>query len=440
MGVKAQKQTPQQYIEKYKDLAIIEMYRSGVPASVTLAQGIIESSSGNSRLATQANNHFGIKCKSNWTGMTIKADDDAPNECFRAYDSPYESYKDHSDFLRSNWRYHPLFELERTDYVGWCRGLKKAGYATNPQYAKILINLIEKYELHTFDKAPLPGKYEELEVVTKVNNIPVKVVKPGETVEGIAKENSVRDRHIRRWNDLPKDYELQGGEKVFLKPKRRKGGEASHLVEPGETMWDISQKYGIKLKVLYRKNRMDYGTQPAPGQKIEMQRRRSRDDEVELAAENKLDTGNENAFVNPHQSSKSKVDVEEINFENPGPIKKSEGEQAMFHVVQKGDNIYRIAERYQVFEEDILEWNKGLNPSSMSIGQKIRLIPPDADTKSTTTATTSESEPFIHTVEKGDTLYSICRKYNITITQLRDWNTLASDNISVGQRLIVKGR
>jgi len=137
----AQKQTPNQYIEKYKDWAIIEMHRSGVPASITLAQGILESSSGNSRLAKYANNHFGIKCKGNWTGKTIYANDDAPDECFRAYESVLESYRDHSEFLRKNWRYHELFELKITDYKGWCRGLRKAGYATNPQYGTILINL-----------------------------------------------------------------------------------------------------------------------------------------------------------------------------------------------------------------------------------------------------------------------------------------------------------
>ena len=133
----AQKQTPKEYIEKYKDLAVIEMHRSGVPASITLAQGILESNSGNSRLAKFANNHFGIKCKGSWTGNVIYADDDAPDECFRAYESVLASYQDHSEFLRKNWRYHELFELKRTDYKGWCRGLRKAGYATNPQYANI---------------------------------------------------------------------------------------------------------------------------------------------------------------------------------------------------------------------------------------------------------------------------------------------------------------
>lgn len=436
-SVKAQKQSPQEYIAKFSELAVIEMHRSGVPASVTLAQGIIESNSGNSRLATQANNHFGIKCKQNWTGPSIYADDDAPNECFRAYNSPYESFVDHSDFLRTNWRYHPLFELDKTDFVGWCRGLKKAGYATNPQYDKILINLIEKYELFKFDKEALPGKYVHLEVGQTVNNIPVKVVKPGETVASIAKENSVRDRHIRKWNDLPSDYELKGGEAVFLKPKRRKASVENHVVTEGESMWDISQKYGVKLKVLYRKNRMEVGTQPAPGQKIEMQSKRSKEDEVKLAAEKRFEESNTNTFVNPHSNS---VNIKKINFGKPGAIKTTEGVKADFHVVEKGDNIYRISEKYQVFEEDILAWNKGLNPMNMQVGQKIMLIPPSNNKpiiEEVKKVAPTESNN-IHVVEKGETMFSICRKYGISITQLREWNNLKNDSINIGQKLIIK--
>jgi len=161
--LQAQKQTPTQYIDRYKELAIIEMHRSGVPASITLSQGVLESSSGNSRLAKFANNHFGIKCKGNWTGKTIYANDDAPDECFRAYGSVLESYKDHSDFLRKNWRYHELFELKITDYKGWCHGLRKAGYATNPQYGKILINLIERYELNN----TIPKNYHKRRLLKK---------------------------------------------------------------------------------------------------------------------------------------------------------------------------------------------------------------------------------------------------------------------------------
>jgi membrane-bound lytic murein transglycosylase D len=256
-------------------------------------------------------------------------------------------------------------------------------------------------------------------------------------VASIAKENSVRDRHIRKWNDLPSDYELKGGEAVFLKPKRRKASVENHVVADGESMWEISQKYGIKLKVLYRKNRMEMGTQPAPGQKIEMQSKRGKEDEVKLAAERRFEETNSNAFVNPHLNT---VNVENIDFGKPGAIKTTEGVKADFHIVEKGDNIYRISEKYQVFEEDILLCNKGLNPMTMQVGQKIMLIPPPKSSskiEEVTKVVTTEANN-IHVVEKGETMFSICRKYGISITQLREWNKLENDSIHIGQKLIIK--
>jgi flagellum-specific peptidoglycan hydrolase FlgJ len=149
------KTTTEQYIQQYKDVAIAEMKRSRIPASITLAQGILESGNGNSRLATEANNHFGIKCKKEWTGRTLYEDDDAPQECFRAYPTAEDSYRDHSDFLMKSSRYAFLFDLTPTDYKGWAEGLKKAGYATNPNYPQLLINFIEKHNLQQYDGGEL---------------------------------------------------------------------------------------------------------------------------------------------------------------------------------------------------------------------------------------------------------------------------------------------
>ena len=145
------KMTVEQYVEKYASFAVAEMYRSRIPASITLAQGLLESGNGNSRLAMKANNHFGIKCKKDWKGETLNEDDDAPQECFRKYPTPLDSYKDHSDFLMNGQRYSFLFDLEMTDYINWAKGLKSAGYATNPRYAEILITTIEKNNLQRFD-------------------------------------------------------------------------------------------------------------------------------------------------------------------------------------------------------------------------------------------------------------------------------------------------
>ena len=454
----AQKQKPAEYIAKFKDLAIIEMYRSGVPASITLAQGVLESNSGNSRLAKYANNHFGIKCKGDWQGNVIYADDDAPDECFRAYESVLESFRDHSDFLRNNWRYQTLFELQRTDYEGWCEGLRKAGYATNPNYGSILINLIERYELHKFDLETLPGGgLPALEMGESVNGIPVHTAKPGETVSSIASENYVKDRHIRKWNDLPDDAEINAGDIVYLKPKRRRGSEAVHKVTDGETMYQISQKYGIKLKQLYKKNRMEYGSQPKPGEVLAMQKKRDSEDPVELKKEKpQWEEPAEPKFVNPH----SKLGADTTDFSIPGPGKIEQVEVPEYHEVVKGDNIYRIAERYHILEEDLLNWNTDLNPNTMKIGQKVYLSPEAAKRAIKTVATPpkpapklekpkTEAEiesikkeivvdgPVFHHVVKGDTLYNICKRYSITEEQLKKWNKLDNIVVKLGDKLQV---
>jgi len=446
----AQKQTPNQYIEKYKELAIIEMHRSGVPASITLSQGVLESSSGNSRLAKYANNHFGIKCKGNWTGKTIYANDDAPDECFRAYESVLESYKDHSDFLRKNWRYHELFDLKITDYKGWCHGLRKAGYATNPQYGKILINLVERYTLNQYDTHKLPQPSSTLAQET-INDVPVKKAQAGETIESIAQENYVKDKHIRKWNDLPQDAEIATGDLVYLKPKRRRGSQAEHIVTASDNMRAISQTYGIKLKQLYKKNRMEMGTQPQVGEVLYMQKKRATDDPVETQSKTP-NWEEEKKFVNPSVLRQQIVDA--TNFDNPGALNKQTIKVPDYHTVVKGDNIYRIAEKYHVFEEDILKWNPNLNPNTMQIGQRIILKEALADTSVTqpqeeesTILTPAETEqlereipvngPITHIVEKGDTLYNICKRFNISIADLKSWNQLEDNRIQIGQKLVV---
>ena len=455
--LQAQKQTPTQYIDRYKELAVIEMHRSGVPASITLSQGVLESSSGNSRLAKFANNHFGIKCKGNWTGKTIYANDDAPDECFRAYGSVLESYKDHSDFLRKNWRYHELFELKITDYKGWCHGLRKAGYATNPQYGKILINLIERYELYQYDTQKLPQN-EAPEEGEKINGVPVKIATKEETVRSIAEDNYLKDKHIRKWNDLPKDEEIKAGEVVYLKPKRRRGSEDKHIVTKTDNMRGISQTYGIKLKHLYKKNRMETGTEPKVGEVLYMQKKRDSDDPVKTQAK-KPNWEEEKKFVNPSAVNQNSIDS--TNFDNLGAINKVTIEVPDFHLVVKGDNIYRIAEKYHVFEEDILKWNPSLNPNTMQIGQKIILKKELADIQNLkkqetetqpnkTTDTdlnkmdTEEMQKNIavdgtmtHMVIKGDTMYNICKRYGITVDQLKEWNNLENITIQIGQKLIV---
>lgn len=276
--------TRQEYIEKYKDDAIKEMHHSGVPASITLAQGILESGDGNSPLALYANNHFGIKCHTSWKGETFIMDDDEKNECFRKYNTVYESFKDHSEFLTSRSRYASLFELKITDYEGWAKGLKAAGYATNPKYADLLIQLIEKHELYRYDNyAKVPSKTIEKKksssqlaggnanrVVKLHNRIKYTVVNKGDDVKSIAQDFNMNVWQILKYNDLNKLDKLSEGEVVYLQPKRNKAAEEFHVVKSGETMRSISQYYGVKLNKLYKKNRIVMGSQPKVGQKLSL--------------------------------------------------------------------------------------------------------------------------------------------------------------------------
>lgn len=276
-----QRMSRHEYIEKYKDQAIREMLRAHIPASITLAQGILESANGNSPLARYANNHFGIKCHKGWTGETFIMDDDAKNECFRKYYSVYDSYRDHSEFLSGRGRYSSLFDLKITDYKGWAKGLKKAGYATNPKYANILIKLIEDYELYQYDKVKkLPKREAEPEVAIEEkisvtdrsiklqNNIKYTVVKKGDSFFKIAEDFDMGLWQLYKYNDMDKGDELEAGQILYLQPKRGKGTEEYHTVRNGDTMWMVSQRYGIRLKKLYKRNGMLVGQEPEVGQKL----------------------------------------------------------------------------------------------------------------------------------------------------------------------------
>jgi hypothetical protein len=286
----AQPLTRDEYIKKYADLAMKEMARVGIPASITLAQGCLESNNGNSTLAVKGNNHFGIKCH-DWTGRKIYHDDDEKNECFRAYDSPYESYIDHSHFLTTRNRYASLFELKPHDYRGWARGLKKAGYATANNYATLLIQIIEDNELYRYDVLVLEGgmgtgtdstmlveehSYTTRREIFMNNRIEYIIVEPGDTPEGIRNEMDLYAHEIYRYNNLYKGEKLEPGQIIYLQPKRRKAarGNEIHVVQEGETMYDISQMYGVKIKHLYRMNLMREGAQPLAGTEIYLRKRR----------------------------------------------------------------------------------------------------------------------------------------------------------------------
>lgn len=326
--------TDAQYIQKFAPYAVEEMEKYKIPASITLAQGLLETGGGQSRLAQEGNNHFGIKCKEDWTGKTMSHTDDAPNECFRVYNDPRQSYEDHSKFLAYRPFYVKLFQLDMMDYKSWAHGLKKAGYATNPKYAYILIDKIEKNNLYEFDKTnsrevlytilkmypdlqndrmfmaqldqsrsslkPVTVKvpYEQVsyakqqqtveKLVTKaesLNSILIKshpndgmkfIIIPDDiSLEAISKKFAISESRLMKWNELDGN-QLRKNDILFLESKASSGNVATYKAQVGESMHDIAQKFGMKLKKLYSKNRMEYGEQPKVGQLIYLQSKKPR--------------------------------------------------------------------------------------------------------------------------------------------------------------------
>ncbi|PVX52173.1 flagellum-specific peptidoglycan hydrolase FlgJ [Balneicella halophila] len=280
----AQRQTPEQYASQYKNMAIREMQRTGIPASITLAQGILESASGNSRLAKKGNNHFGIKCH-NWTGRRIFEDDDLRNECFRKYRTADESFIDHSDFLTGKKRYAPLFSLHPKDYRSWAKGLKKAGYATAPDYAHRLISLIERYSLHQYDEISTQKMVEYAEVSPSAklknnvsiekriryrNGVPYFIVMEGDTYRSIEQELGLKRKRIAKYNDFEKYKPLVLGEPIYLKKKKKSTPRKYpiHIADGKETLHDIAQRYAIRFKILEERNGMQDVRIPYEGQYI----------------------------------------------------------------------------------------------------------------------------------------------------------------------------
>jgi len=245
-------QVTEKYIAQYAPLAIEQMKKYGVPASITLAQGILESGNGNSELAKKANNHFGIKCHSTWEGERVYFDDDEKNECFRKYNNVRDSYEDHSLFLKKP-RYEELFELKITDYKGWAEGLKKCGYATSPTYATQLIQLIEKYGLDKYD-LETSGQQASLNYFISENRIKYVKALKGESVEELIKRTQIGKKRLAKNNDSPELMVLKEGEIVYLQPKRNRASVENYKVKKGDTLRSISQQYGIKMKRLLKLN------------------------------------------------------------------------------------------------------------------------------------------------------------------------------------------
>ncbi len=357
----AQYMTIAEYVATYKDIAIREMKRMGVPAAVSLAQGILETENGNSDLVKKSNNHFGIKCKGTWTAETVSHDDDAPGECFRAYKNAEDSYRDHSNFLRGSSRYAFLFKLDPRDYKGWAYGLRKAGYATNPQYPEILIkniedNNLEQYTLEAIGEVPIfdASKYsndpEEKDAIDALqstgqndsdNNLtePVQLtingskalfVPKGTSLLAIASQNNINLSRLLEINDLEKDGLLDKDQYIFLEKKQKQGDRDYYIVQQNETLYDIAQKNGIVLQNLYDYNNITSANNLNPGTKIML-----RPSLVNQASQN------------PKSSSELQT-----------------------HEVQPKESLYAIARKFGVSVNQLKQWNN-LKDNNLKVGQQL---------------------------------------------------------------------
>jgi LysM repeat protein len=490
------------YIEKYKDIAIAEMKRANIPASITLAQGLYESGFGKSELASQTNNHFGIKCHENWTGKTFKYTDDAPNECFRVYPSVEQSYVDHSDFLMNRKRYANLFLLDVKDYKGWAYGLKAAGYATNPKYPESLIKYINLYELYKFDdgthisyqkvdekkqkteqflSTPITveppkektteyveintpnstintnKKEEKKQTATNDNEISktntpntkpktkkiyeqnklkaVKIYKD-ESLKDVSNSLKINLEDLMDYNDIEDKNIVLENQYLYIENKKTKSKTATHKVRQNDNMWSIAQKYGIQLSSLLKMNNLEKGEEPKTGA------------ELVLKGKNKV-----KPTLRPIQIQTENI-VDPISKQSKSEIKKN--------TTTLKDTIYpNLNEKHKtsVDSNTILEWedakklvenkpikpypkhdenvdaniNKGTESKEMNTEETATVI---ATNKITTTQDTQTLNGK-HLVVKGDTLYNISNRYNITITNLIEWNNIQNNIIKLGTYLQV---
>ncbi len=474
-----------EYIQRYKEIAMNEMKRTGIPASIKLAQGILESGAGTSVLARKANNHFGMKCGTEWRGPTYYIKDDDYDEngqliesCFRAYEDAESSYIAHSEFLRDPnkaYRYGFLFRLDQKDYRKWAQGLKSAGYATSPTYADGLISIIDQFKLFNYD-----GSGDtDFGIVRVINDVKVTLAKSGQTPEELAKKHNIKTRCLLKFNEGLKgpNQPLVEGEYIYLQRKRwfYRPKQEFHFVKEGESMYKISQQYGLKLSRLYKKNRMDAGTEPAAGQKIRLRGK------VKKGASPKLrSTAPEETTPNdfPTDEGSGKVlDIDGTNVVKPSDLPNTNGNPATTPSNNNGNGtttspnngstpILTTGGKPTTTTNDNKTSNSGTNTTPTTKPTTTPTTSGSTTTKPTTTnnngttttkpevkpstgTTTTPSKPkpeptpstattIKHTVKAGDTLYSLARQYGVTVDQIKTLNNMKDNNIKLGQELIVK--
>ena len=364
----AQRTTVEEYVDQFKQTAMDEMRRSGVPAAITLAQGILESENGNSELVKKSNNHFGIKCKSTWTGDSVSHDDDAVGECFSAYNNAADSYRDHSDFLRGNKRYANLFTLNQDDYAGWAKGLKKAGYATNPRYPDLLIKYIVQYNLQQYSLAVInnqsPADIAKLneqkddstleavnhnraieqktdlntnevsvtnaENINSINAVKCVYAKKGTSLLAIANKNNISLGKLMEFNDMHQEGIIDKDQYIFLHKKSKTGEKDFYMVQLGETLYDIAQKIGIQLKYLLEYNHLNSSTKILPNTKLALK---------------------PGLKINTEETLKNNLKI---------------------HMVTPKEGLFAIARKYNVTVQQLKDWNK-LQTDELKPGQQIKI-------------------------------------------------------------------
>jgi LysM repeat protein len=406
------------YIKRYKKIAMQEMERSGVPASIKLAQGILESNSGKSYLARTAKNHFGIKCGSNWNGGKVYREDDDYDDrgrliksCFRQYRNADASFVAHSEFLRDprkSFRYGFLFRLDPTDYKAWARGLRKSGYATNPRYPELLIGLIERHRLYQYD---VPGETDPINIdipieeaitgILNTNDVNYFVSEAPITVQEVARQVDLSVRRLLDYNEgLTSERQLvEGSERIYLQRKRRayRGGDRYHIVQAGEDLYDIAQRYGVRLKILARRNRIGERADPATGEQIKLRGGRVRtaprleepgssrpptlpppppDDPATEDEEGFLDMGDpvspNTPMPEPDPRPIAEPEIPVVEPATPIPPTTPPVTEAVYHTVRGGETLYALSRRYGVSVADIKRLNS-LTGNTISVGQQLRI-------------------------------------------------------------------
>jgi LysM repeat protein len=437
------------YVANFKDAAIAEMQRAGIPASITLAQGILESASGLSELASSANNHFGIKCGNNWNGKSYHKKDDDRNpdgslteSCFRQYSNPDESFFDHSEFLRdprkSN-RYGFLFNLDKRDYKNWARGLQSSGYATSQTYANQLIDLIERLRLYEYDQpggneikpgGVVPVSVPPQQRIGRVNDVKAVNSREGETLADVARIYQIKPDKVADYNDrgYSPGQAIPAGTRIFIQGKRDSwhGQATHHFVRDKQTMFEISQQYGIKLDKLLANNGLQRGQEPAANEKIRLRGKRTSGENIRLRSE--TDDTADPTPANPVATSPGSMTTDNNVLFEMTPDKVNPASPQNGNTGGTGSMPGKPATTGVPYPPDTAP----ANPTTTGPGN---ILVPANPTPQTGPGKTTGA---YHTVIKGDTLYNISRKYGLTVARLKQLNNMTDDYIQIGQSLRIQ--